>query len=88
MNEVPAVSPSCSLTVPFCRYTSYLAIGLAPGGGGRPGDRRGAVGDARSAVGWPGAPGGRRPAPAGCSTSVVSEYGGSVWLVAVPAGRW
>ncbi|WP_435819467.1 cytochrome c biogenesis protein ResB, partial [Micromonospora tulbaghiae] len=28
---MPAVSPSCSLTAPYCRCTSYLAIGDAPG---------------------------------------------------------
>ena len=34
--------------------------------------------------GWPGAPGAPADEPAGCSTSVVSEYAGRVWLVALP----
>ncbi len=83
VNEVVAVSPSCSLTAPCCRCTSYLAIGLPPGvAAGQ------VIVAARSvtplAVGWPGAVGRPAVAPAGRSTSVVNEYAGSVRLVAEP----
>ncbi len=83
VNEVPAVSPSCSLIAPYCRYTSYLAIGLPPSVAA--GQEMVAVRSVTLlAVGWPGAPGGPVTVPAGRTTSVVSEYGGRVRLVALP----
>lgn len=83
VSEVPAVSPSCSLTAPCCRYTSYFAIGAPPGAAG--GQERVAVRSVTApAVGRPGAPGRPSTVPAGRSTSVVSEYGGSVRVVALP----
>src|SRR6185369_6953839 len=79
VNEVLVVSPSCSLTVPFCRYTSYLTP-AATAGQEMVADRSVTA----LAVGWPGALGALVALCAGCRTSAVSEYGASVWLVAVP----
>src|SRR5437764_1164998 len=68
VNEVPVTSPSCSLLAPFCRYTSYLAIGCAPA---VPAGQEivAAWSVTPLAPGWPGAPGAPAAGLAGCSTS-------------------
>ncbi|HXM54269.1 MAG TPA: hypothetical protein VOB72_02680 [Candidatus Dormibacteraeota bacterium] len=68
------VSPHCSLVVPFWRMTSYSR----PGSVQLAGHQMVAVRSVTAlAAGCPGA--GGPAAPAVCTTTVVSEYGGRTW---------
>ncbi len=78
VNVVPDVSPHCSLVVPSWRWTSYFTTP------GTDGQVIVAVRSVVEPVGCPGAAG-SWAVRAGCRTSVVSESGGSVRLVALPS---